>query len=193
MSNLRVNPTHSVVTALAQAALSREDTPELLRKPFYLYTDEFQTYANNSFAIILSEARKYKLNLTLGHQYLRQLPPDLQHSTLGNSANFISFRVGVEDGELLANHIGLKPQLEYNGMGSQETKPADALMRLPNFKAWGRFLVDGSPSEPVPIDMLPPPIPINHRPHRMITNSRMHFGRPRASVEANINAFLQAK
>ena len=72
-------------TALATAALSRADTPERERRPFYLYADEFQNYASNGFAVILSEARKYALSLTLGHQYLGQLPENLRQAVLGNA------------------------------------------------------------------------------------------------------------
>ena len=72
-----------LTTALATAALSRSDTPEHRRRPFYLYADEFQNYASNGFAVILSEARKYALSLTLGHQYLGQLPDNLRQAVLG--------------------------------------------------------------------------------------------------------------
>ncbi len=75
-------------------------------------------------------------------------------------------------------------------MGSREISSADALLKLPNFTAWARFLVDGAPTDPIQIDMLPPPHPINHRPHRIVTNSRKHFGRSRATVEGNISRFL---
>ena len=96
-----------ITTGLAQAALSRADTPETERRVFHLYADEFQSFATESFALILSEARKYGLTLTLGHQYLGQLSDQLRQAVLGNTGSFIAFRVGAEDAELVAHHLGL--------------------------------------------------------------------------------------
>lgn len=178
-------------TALATAALSRADTPEKDRRPFYLYADEFQNYASNGFAVILSEARKYALSLTLGHQYLGQLPENLRQAVLGNAASFIAFRVGAEDAPLLAAHLSLRPEVETSGMGLRSTEPVEQLVRLPDFHAVARSLVDDTPTEPTFLEMLPPPRPINHRPHRLITNSRVRFGRDRATVEEKIARFLR--
>jgi hypothetical protein len=178
-------------TALATAALSRADTLEKERRPFYLYADEFQNYASNGFAVILSEARKYALSLTLGHQYLGQLPENLRQAVLGNAASFIAFRVGAEDAPLLAAHLSLKPQVETSGMGMRSTEPVEQLVRLPDFHAVARTLIDEAPTEATFLEMLPPPRPINHRPHRLITNSRVRFGRDRATVEEKIARFLR--
>ena len=178
-------------TALATAALARADTPEPERRPFYLYADEFQNYASAGFALILSEARKYALALTLGHQYLGQLPEHLKHAVLGNAASFIAFRVGAEDAPLLAAHLALKPEIETSGMGTRMTQPLQQLVRLPDFHAVARTLVDDTPTEATFLDMQPPPQAINKVPDRLIANSRVRFGRPRTAVEAKIARFLQ--
>lgn len=178
-------------TALATAALSRADTPEHQRRPFYLYADEFQNYASNGFAVILSEARKYALSLTLGHQYLGQLPDNLRQAVLGNAASFVAFRVGAEDAPLLAAHLSLKPEVEMSGMGYRSTEAVEQLVRLPDFHVIARSLDDDAPTEATFLEMLRPPKPINHRPHRLITNSRVRFGRDRRTVEEKIARFLR--
>ncbi len=179
-------------TALATAALSRADTPEHQRRPFYLYADEFQNYASSGFAVILSEARKYGLALTLGHQYLDQIPDNLRQAVLGNAASFIAFRVGAEDAPLLAAHLSLKPEIDVAGLGSSVTDPVEQLIRLPDFHAVGKTLIDDTLTEAMFLRMLPPPGAINLRPQRLIANSRVRFGRERKCVEERIVRFLQA-
>jgi hypothetical protein len=178
-------------TALATAALSRADTPEHQRRPFYLYADEFQNYASAGFAVILSEARKYALALTLGHQYLGQLPENLRHAILGNAASFIAFRVGAEDAPLLAKHLALKPEIEISGMGTREIDPVDQLVRLRDFQAVARTLDGDRPTEATFLLMLPPPEAINRHPDRLIANSRVRFGGSRTNVELRIQEFLE--
>jgi hypothetical protein len=90
-----------VITKIQQAAMSRADTPEEQRRDFYFYVDEFQNFATDTFAEILSEARKYKLNLTIAHQYMGQLSDVVRKTVFGNVGNMISFRVGAEDAEIL--------------------------------------------------------------------------------------------
>ena len=177
-------------TALATAALSRVDIPEYARTPFYLYADEFQNYASAGFAVILSEARKYALSLTLGHQYLGQLSDTLRQAVLGNAASTIAFRVGAEDAPLLASHLSLKPNLETSGMGVREIDPVEQLVRLPDFHAIARTLGDEGPTEPTFLEMLPSPPAINRHPERLIENSRTRFGRDRKAIEDKIERFL---
>ena len=167
-----------ITTGLAQAALSRADTPEDERRVFHLYADEFQSFATDSFALILSEARKYALTLTLGHQYLGQLSDPLRQAVLGNTGSFIAFRVGAEDAPLVANHLGLNS--------------VSAVQDLANFQAYGRFLIGNSPSAPTRLDLYPPPEPVNRRVDRLIANSRVRFGRDRHQVEDRIARFLAA-
>lgn len=90
-----------VITKLYQAAMSRADTPEEARQDFYFYVDEFQNFATNTFAEILSEARKYRLNLTIAHQYMGQLSDVVRKTVFGNVGSIISFRVGAEDAVVL--------------------------------------------------------------------------------------------
>jgi len=90
-----------MITKIQQAALERADTPEEERKPFYLYCDEFQYFATNTFAEILSEARKYKLSLTVAHQYMGQLNDYVKTTIFGNIGTIIGFRVGAEDAAIL--------------------------------------------------------------------------------------------
>ena len=90
-----------LITKIEQAALERADTSEEQRKPFYLYVDEFQYFATNTFAEILSEARKYRLSLTIAHQYMGQLDDYMRTTIFGNVGSIISFRVGADDAAIL--------------------------------------------------------------------------------------------
>jgi Helicase HerA, central domain len=163
-------------TAVAQAALSRADTPAANRRVFHLYADEFQSFATESFAIILSEARKFALTLTLSHQYLEQIPDRLRSAVFGNAGSMIACRAGAEDAAILSQQIGL---------GSSE-----ALLDLPNFAAWARLLRNGAPSSPTRLSLHNVPPARRHSVARLVDASRMRFGRPRREVEARINRFL---
>jgi hypothetical protein len=165
-----------LTTAFAQAALSRTDTPAAERRTFHLYADEFQSFATESFALILSEARKYALTLTIGHQYLDQLPDDLRAAVFGNAGSIIACRAGAEDAAILARQIGLGGP--------------DALLDLSNFTAWARLLRGGAPSSPIRLDLFDAPRARRLDAHRLINASRLRFGRPRAEVEARISRFL---
>jgi len=167
-----------LTTSIARTALSRADMPEYHRRPFHLYADEFQSFATDSFALILSEARKYGLTLTLGHQYLAQLPDSLRHAVLGNTASFVAFRVGVEDAPLLALHLGIDNP--------------DALTDLPNFTAWARTLLQDAPSGARRIKLYAPPRPLHGSATRLMANSRIRFGRHRHQVEDRIGRFLRS-
>lgn len=167
-----------LVTALAQAALSRADTPADKRRVFHLYADEFQSFATESFSLILSEARKYALTLTLAHQYLDQLPPPLRAAIFGNAGSVIACRTGASDAPILA---------EQTGLGGE-----DALLDLRNFTAWARLLRHGQPTSPIPFDLYPTPRPLRPSAQRMIDTSRNRFGRDRKEVEEKIRKFLAA-
>jgi len=181
-----------LITRLAQAAFARSDTPEAHRRVFYLYADEFQDFVSSGFNTILSQARNFGLALTLGHQFIGQLNDSLVQATFGNAGTTIALRVGAEDAPLIARHLGLEPELEYAGMGNREIAPAQRLRQLPNFTAWARFLVDDNPTEAMHIELPAAPKPVNHKPHRLITNSRVRFGRPRLEIENRIARFLAA-
>ena len=167
-----------LTTAIAQAALSRADTAAADRRVFHLYADEFQSFATESFALILSEARKYALTLTIGHQYLEQLPDRLRAAVFGNAGSIIACRTGAADAPIIADQIGLGGR--------------DAPLDLPNFAAWARLLRNGVPTSPIRLDLHDAPRARRHSVHRLVNTSRMRFGRPRAEVEARIRRFLDA-
>lgn len=167
-----------LVTALAQAALSRADTPADQRRVFHLYADEFQSFATESFSLILSEARKYALTLTLAHQYLDQLPLPLRAAIFGNAGSIIACRAGASDAPILAEQIGV---------GGPE-----AFLDLPNFSAWARLLRRGAPTSPIRFDLYPAPQPLRPSAHRLIETSRNRFGQDRKEVEEKIRRFLTA-
>ncbi|MDP1798584.1 MAG: type IV secretion system DNA-binding domain-containing protein [Planctomycetaceae bacterium] len=137
-----------LLTALEQAALSRADLSPDLRLDHSLFLDEFQTLVTPSTAIMLSESRKYGLNLVLSHQLTRQLDEATRQSVLGNCGTFVTFRVGSEDAELLAPAFS-----KFPGQLSEAS-----LMGLPNYTCYVRMLLDrGVPSAPFSIQTLPPP------------------------------------
>ena len=135
-----------LLTAIEQAAMTRADLPESERRDHFLYLDEFQSLTTPSTAIMLSESRKYRLCLTLSHQLTRQLDPETYHSVIGNCGTLLSFRVGLEDAELLAPAMSKHPG---------QLMPAD-LSNLPNYTAYVRLLIDGHPSRPFSLRTLPP-------------------------------------
>lgn len=167
-----------LTTSFAQAALSRADTPADRRQVFHLYADEFQSFATESFALILSEARKYGLTLTIAHQFLDQVPERLRAATFGNVGSVIACRTGATDAPVLAEQIGLGG--------------ADALLDLPYFQSWARLLHGRVPTSPLRLTLHD--APRARRPHarRLIKTSSARFGRPRAQVEARIRRFLAA-
>ena len=124
-----------LVSIIGLAALSRADASPENRRPFFLYADEFQTFTTLAFATMMAELRKYGLGLTLAHQYLHQLEPDIRHAVLGNAGTLISFRVGTEDAPLLAREF-------------QPTFDTLDLINLPNRNFYLKLMIDGSPSRP---------------------------------------------
>src|SRR5207244_1632270 len=134
-----------LLTGIEQAAMTRADMPEADRRDHYLYLDEFQSLTTPSTAIMLSESRKYRLCLTLSHQLTRQLDPATFHAVIGNCGTLLSFRVGLEDADLLAPAMSKHPG---------QLTPAD-LGNLPNYTAYVRLLVDGHPSRPFSMRTLP--------------------------------------
>lgn len=137
-----------LVAAIQAAAMSRAELPERDRKFFSVYVDEFQNVASESFSSILSEARKYRLALTVSHQYLGQLLLNLGNTSLrdavfGNVGNVISFSLGNEDANYMAEHL------------DGEIKATD-LSQLPKYHAFAKILNEGAPQGPFSIATLPP-------------------------------------
>jgi hypothetical protein len=120
---------------LLMAALSRGDVDEDQRPDFYLYIDEFQNYTTESIATILSEARKYRLNLILAHQYIAQLKDNIRESVLGNVGSMVSFRIGSTDAETLIKQFG--PEFTEKDLTTVE-----------NGHAFAKILINGEPSRP---------------------------------------------
>jgi hypothetical protein len=124
-----------LLAGLAVAGLSRTDTSEEGRRDFYVYLDEFHTFATLSMVTMLSELRKYRVNLTLAHQYLDQLDPNLYAAVLGNVGTLIAFRVGQADAQVLAREFA--PEFT-----------AQDLVGLPNHSIYLKLMVGGVISRP---------------------------------------------
>lgn len=167
-----------LVTALQLAAMSRADVPESERTDFFLYIDEFQNFATDSFATILSEARKYRLALTLANQYLAQLDEETAAAVFGNVGTLVSFQVGADDAERLATQFAGVLKIED-------------LLRLPRYQAYIRLLIDGTPSQPFSMRTLPPTRALDpERPTIIRRVSRHRYARPAVEVEQQIAAAL---
>jgi energy-coupling factor transporter ATP-binding protein EcfA2 len=132
-----------LITKIGLTALSRQDMPEEKRKDFYLYTDEFQSFCTFAFAEILSEARKYHLNLILANQYLNQIDEKVREAVFGNAGTIISFKVGLEDAKFLAE--------EFYPVFNQED-----LINLPCYSIYLKLMIGGKTSTPFSADSLPP-------------------------------------
>jgi hypothetical protein len=131
-----------LVTTIGLAAFSRADIPEKDRRAHWLYVDEFQSFTTLSLANMLSELRKYKVGMTLAHQYLHQLDPDIRHAVLGNAATLIAFRLGAEDAAFIAREFDPK----FTGTD---------VLTLPNYHIYLKLLIDGEPSKPFSATTLP--------------------------------------
>jgi len=165
-----------LVTKLYLAAMSRADTPHLLPglPSFYFYVDEFQTFANESFADILSEARKYKLNLIIAHQYIEQMEEEVRDAVFGNVGTTIAFRVGPFDAEVLETVF--QPRFTVSD-----------LVNLGIAQIYLTLMIDGTGSPPFSASTLPPfDLPPRRFVPQILAASRTQFGRPRADIEAAI-------
>lgn len=164
-----------VVGKLFMAALSRADSPGTQFPPFYLYIDEFQNITTSSIPGILSEARKYKLSLTIAHQYLAQVDEKIRDAVFGNVGSMAVFRVGQEDGE-------------FFGKLFEPTFQAQDFTNIENYNAYVRILAGGVPQKPFNIKSLAPP-PVNlAQVDDLRELSYLTYGRDRATVEAHIQA-----
>jgi Helicase HerA, central domain len=164
-----------VVGKLLMAALSRVDNATMDFAPFFLHIDEFQNVSTPSIASILSEARKYKLSLTMAHQFIAQLDTDIRDAVFGNVGSIASFRVGSEDADVL--------EKQFTPVFS-----ANDLMNIPNWHACIRMLANGVPTKAFSLAALPPPVSQSTRTTALKEFSALHYGRPRAEVEADIAA-----
>ncbi len=163
-----------LITKIYLAAMSRADIDEkqLKKLPnFYLYVDEFQSFANESFADILSEARKYKLNLTMAHQYIEQMSEEVRAAVFGNVGTMIAFRVGAFDAEVLEKEFA--PQFT-----------AEDLVNLGMYQMYLKLMIDAVGSQPFSASGLPPfPEPVISYKSEIIESSRKSFAKAKLEVE----------
>ncbi len=171
-----------IVTKIYLAAMSRADAndAELAKLPnFYLFVDEFQSFANESFADILSEARKYKLNLTIAHQYIEQMPEEVRAAVFGNVGTFISFRVGAGDADYL----------------EKEFAPvfiAQDIVNLGFAQIYLRLMIDGIGSQPFSARTLPPIAKAEESyVKEILESSRQLYAKPREEVENRVRELLE--
>jgi hypothetical protein len=169
-----------IVTCLQQAAMTRADIAEADRRDFHLYVDEFQNFATSSFATILSEARKYRLSLTLSHQYLKQLDETIANAVFGNVGSIIAFQIGSDDAAILAEQLSKFPG---------QLQPQD-LTNLPKYTAYARLLIDGLPCAPFSMQTLPLPVVVEDRLPAVRRVSQRQWSRPLQTVQAEIGREL---
>jgi len=169
-----------LVTQFQLAAMSRADVPQSERRDFYLYVDEFQSFASDSFVSILSEARKYRLCLTLSHQYTSQLRPEMRDAVFGNVGSMVAFRVGQRDAEFLEREFG-------------DTYPAQRFVDLGNHEICARILKDGEHGNSFIARTLP--VWGERHDHRktIIGRSREKYAMKRETVENKIRRWLHRK
>ncbi len=166
-----------LVSKFQLAAMSRADTPEEQRQDFHLYIDEFQNFSTDAFVSILSEARKYRLCLTLSHQYLDQLHEDTRNAVLGNTGTIIAFRIGNRDA------VDFERELTYS---------ARHLGNLANRQICVKLLSGGEYGEPFLGSTLPP-IETHHRQREnMIRRSRERYGSSRTEIEDKIQRWMSS-
>lgn len=163
-----------LVSKIQIAALGRANIPERERNDFYLYLDEFQNFTTDSIATILSEARKYRLDLNLTHQFIEQLDEKIREAVFGNVGTVISYRIGANDAEFLAKQFA-PTFTEYD------------LLKLPRFTAVLRMLSSGTPQRPFSLKIMPPPAGGDPDAREAVRAfSRARYGRPKSEVEAEI-------
>lgn len=168
-----------IVGKILMAALSRVDDPSKSFPPFYLHIDEFQNVSTPAIASILSEARKYKLSLTMAHQFIAQLDPEIRDAVFGNVGSMALLRVGNEDAEALVNQVD--PVFSVND-----------LMNTPNYNAVFKVLANGVPMQPFSAALVPPPEFDLERAAAIRELSYSKYGRLRDEVETEIQQRYQA-
>ena len=162
-----------LISKIQVAAFSRADIPEAQRRNFHLYVDEFQNFTTDTFATILSEARKYHLNLNITNQYIAQLTERVRDAVIGNAGTMVSFRIGAADAEFL--------EKEFPGVTVAD------LTNLEQFNAYVRLLINGAPSKPFSMVTVrasqEPNLQLGAAVRQL---SRLKHGRERAQIEREI-------
>ncbi len=167
-----------LVPKILIAAMSRQDVPEEQRRDFYMYVDEFQNFATPDFAQILSEARKYRLNLTVANQFIGQMEEEVKNAIFGNVGTLVAFRVGVTD----ANYLQHEFQPVFN---------ESDLINIERYNAYVKTVVKNEPIPPFSVDMTRDIEAENKAANPKVAQaiiqlSRLKYGKPRELVEAEI-------
>ncbi len=164
-----------MITKIQMAAMSRVDIPENERHDFYLYVDEFQNFATESFANILSEARKYRLNLTLANQYIAQIEEVVRDAIFGNVGTLITFRVGAADAEFLEKEF-------------EPVFTANDIVNLPKYHIYLKLMIDGVAGDAFSATTLPPveEVTTHDQEEKVIELTRRRYAAKRARVENRI-------
>jgi hypothetical protein len=168
-----------LVTQFQLAAMARATQPEVERRDFYLFIDEFQNFTTDAFAALLAEARKYRLCLTLSHQYIDQLPLPIRQAVFGNLGTLVAFKVGSADAEVLAREFG-------------QTHVPRQFVDLDRYEVLVRLLQEGQHREPFAGTSLPPLDNRVGRQHKLIARSRERFAAPRVKVESKLGQWSAA-
>ena len=168
-----------LVTKIQLAAMSRSDIPKIEdRRPFYLYVDEFQNFATDSFATILSEARKYGLNLTVANQYITQMSDTVRGAVFGNVGTMISFRVSADDAPILSKQF--EPQFEPND-----------LLQMANRNFVINMVINGEKAPAFSARTLQLPPVQSDNSATIIENTRANYSRTREDVERSIDELIK--
>ena len=168
-----------LITKLQLAAMSRVDIAEEKRNDFFLYVDEFQNFATESFVNVLSEARKYRLALILGHQYITQMSESVTDAVFGNIGTLISFRVGAEDAEFLEKEF-------------TPTFTAEDIVNLGKYNIYLKLMIDGVAGRPFSAQtILPLPKLDNSNKEKIVKASRQRYGTPQKVVEEKISRWTE--
>lgn len=162
-----------LITKMQVAAMERVDMPEKDRNDFYMYVDEFQNFAVDSFASILSEARKYRLNLIMAHQYITQLSEPVRDAVFGNVGTMITFRVGSPDAMFMESEF--MPRFT----------PED-LINLPKYGIYLKLMIDGIASQPFSALTLPPIAQRTGSTEKVIEQSRERYAGNREQIEERV-------
>ena len=162
-----------LITKIQLSAMERVDMKEIDRKDFFLYVDEFQNFATESFSNILSEARKYRLDLTMAHQYMDQLDEHVRAAVIGNVGSIVTYRVGSTDAEILCK--------EFSPVFTEED-----LINLPKYNVYLKLMIDGVASRPFSAITLPPIGTPTGSAEKVVKVSRERYATPRDQIEDKI-------
>lgn len=162
-----------LVSKIQVAAFARADTPEEKRRDFYLYVDEFQNFTTDSFATILSEARKYHLNLNITNQYIAQLTEKIRDAVIGNAGSLVVYRIGAADAEFMTK--------EFPGVSVED------MANLDKFNMYTKLLIDLTPSKPFSMKGIKSPAESTEQVREQIRQlSRLKYGRDKKEIDAEL-------